>query len=101
MQFLTESLNHPYIPMWKYICDCINGIFCMGDDTHAGFVLWNPAIGEYTICVFGYDHNSNDYKLVRITSDTNYDAIDYVDEILHPIVHVYTLCTEYTPLLIV
>ena len=102
-----------YRRLLEYICDCINGIFCIGNETN-GFVLWNPAMREYkvvpkpphrrrrypsegnTTCVFGYDHNSNDFKLVRIENKktrTEYNRI-HLNEILHPIVHVYNLSTN-------
>ncbi|KAK9990053.1 hypothetical protein SO802_025038 [Lithocarpus litseifolius] len=56
---------------------CINGIICVGGffvDGFEGFVLWNPATKEDKVvsyptadcpamCAFGYDHNSNDYKV--------------------------------------
>ncbi|XP_075669772.1 F-box/kelch-repeat protein At3g23880-like [Castanea sativa] len=90
------------------ICTCINGIICVGGSFSGGFdgfFLWNPAIRQYKVVAyptlhyppglddystdsnfaFGYDHNSNDYKVVRIV---NYGR-DY-----HIFVHVYTLSTD-------
>ena len=72
---------------------CINGIICVGGffvDGFQGFVLWNPATKESKVvsypssdcqamCAFGYDHNSNDYKVVWFVYHS---------------VHVYKLSTE-------
>ena len=62
------------------VFDCINGIICLGDEIN-GLVLWNPETREHKavpkpFCdlfdsvnfAFGYDHNSNDYKVVRVVT---------------------------------
>ena len=107
------SLDMPFIPeRLVYISDCINGIICLRE-LSSRLVLWNPAVREYkvipnppshvhspsNVCydyptfAFGYDHISNDYKLVQIGtySTVLYDSID---QILHPVVHIYTLSTD-------
>ena len=100
---ICDCMKKPYL-FGNHIFDCINGIICLGDEIN-GLVLWNPAIREYKVVpeppchnyhssndvlAFGYDHNSNDYKLVRILTDT-YQS----DLILHPVVvHVYNLSTD-------
>ena len=66
---------------------CINGIICIAGifRGHYGFVLWNPAIRKGKVVsypnfpdcpahfvltgsyyAFGFDQNSNDYKVVRV-----------------------------------
>lgn len=89
------------------MCACINGVICIGGSFFPdfdGFFLWNPAIRQYKVVpyptlppyspksdlynrivyAFGYDHNSNDYKVVRIFS---YMMSKHC-------VHVYTLSTD-------
>jgi F-box interacting protein len=113
MQFLLEILKNPNVDLSprSYTCHCINGIFCMGNQTD-GFVLRNPAMRESKLvpkppslaylksdtdfiwyintntCAFGYDHNSNDYKVVRIAI-----YLGQPNQV-HPVVHVYTLSTD-------
>ncbi|KAL0003654.1 hypothetical protein SO802_011215 [Lithocarpus litseifolius] len=70
------------------MCACIKGIICLGDLFVGGFVFWNPAIKQYKVVPYptlrdspinipskafpsfaiGYDHNFNDYKVVRIVT---------------------------------
>nr|POE44712.1 f-box/kelch-repeat protein [Quercus suber] len=99
------------------MCGCINGIICIGGsfgDSFNGFFLWNPAIRQYKVVpyptlppcalalypdlfytdvsyAFGYDNNSNDYKVVRIVTYKRY-ADDTMVE--NTFVHVYTLSTD-------
>ncbi|XP_075664243.1 F-box/kelch-repeat protein At3g06240-like [Castanea sativa] len=107
------SLDMPFIPeRLVYISDCINGIICLRELSSRLF-LWNPAIREYkvipdppsyvhspsNVCydyptfAFGYDHIFNDYKLVQIGT---YSTVlyDLIDQILHPVVHIYNLSTN-------
>lgn len=102
--FFSKSLKKSLL-RGTYIFDFINGIICLGDETN-GYIFWNPVIREYKvlpnlpfhIChpfntihgdtfAFGYDHNSNDYKVVQIVTYSR-------DNILHPVVHVYNLRTD-------
>lgn len=106
IQFDTNLISMRFLR--PNICACINGIFCIGGSFSGGFdgfFLWNPAIRQYKVVpyptlhyppalhffntdhnfAFGYDYNSNDYKLVRIV---NYGR-DY-----NTFVHVYTLSTD-------
>ena len=102
----------------------INGIICLYNypwryqppcDHLFRIVLWNPAIREFKLlptnpvhcpshvrhvfdgCGFGYDHKSNDYKVVRI--GIFWDFTPYVDwngngYYCPPLVEVYTLSTD-------
>uniref|UniRef100_A0A2N9FBW4 F-box domain-containing protein n=1 Tax=Fagus sylvatica TaxID=28930 RepID=A0A2N9FBW4_FAGSY len=105
----------------------INGIICLYNyplryqqpcDHHFRIVLWNPAIREFKLLPtnpvhcpspnphvrhefngfgFGYDHKSNDYKVVRIV--IFWDFTPYLDwngngYYCPPLVEVYTLSTD-------
>ena len=99
---------------------CSNGIICLQACTRGdyfySFVLWNPAIREFkvvpplhvqfpanidyqnTASGFGYDCNSNDFKVVTIL--TYWDVIGYSlilgpRVVLHKHVEVYTLSTDF------
>ncbi|XP_075659312.1 F-box protein CPR1-like [Castanea sativa] len=97
------------------MCACIKGIICiicLGDLVAGGFVLWNPAIKQFKVVpcptlpdspinipskafpsfAIGYDHNSNDYKVVRIVTYRRSTDISNVDK--YSFVHVYTLSTD-------
>jgi|UniRef100_A0A2N9ER57 F-box interacting protein len=106
---------------------CINGLICLYNyplryqqpcDHHFRIVLWNPAIREFKLLPtnpvhcpspnphvrhefngfgFGYDHKSNDYKVVRIV--IFWDFTPYLDwngngYYCPPLVEVYTLSTD-------
>ncbi|XP_030948437.1 F-box/kelch-repeat protein At3g23880-like [Quercus lobata] len=99
---------------------CINGVICLYDrpflisnqhpnDDLYRIALWNPEIREFKVLPtrhvhcpshvdhtyegfgFGYDHKSNDYKVVRIVSFWD-DSIVGPDR--SPLVEVYTLSTD-------
>jgi F-box interacting protein len=92
------------------LCACINGIICLHEDNYPGrIVLLNPAIRQCKyICLpkfpssparglfaFGYDQNSNDYKVVRIVSYNSHSIRGgNIDKIPHPVIQVYTLSTD-------
>ncbi|GAU43401.1 hypothetical protein TSUD_254840 [Trifolium subterraneum] len=100
----------------------INGILCVGQDTTRESVeifqavLWNPATAEYmviplspsesvppyrdTVCKFhgfGYDHVTDDYKLIRYLSffrgtDTDYYEYEPWEDIWYdPLLEIYSL----------
>jgi F-box interacting protein len=103
---------------------CINGLICLYNyplryqhhplcDHLFRIVLWNPAIREFkhlptnpVHCPshvqhvfegfgFGYDHKSNDYKVVRIVSFWDFTPyIDWNRSYCPPPVEVYTLSTD-------
>uniref|UniRef100_A0A2N9EZY2 Uncharacterized protein n=1 Tax=Fagus sylvatica TaxID=28930 RepID=A0A2N9EZY2_FAGSY len=103
---------------------CINGLICLYNyplryqhhplcDNLFRIVLWNPAIREFkhlptnpVHCPshvqhvfegfgFGYDHKSNDYKVVRIVSFWDFTPyIDWNRSYCPPPVEVYTLSTD-------
>ena len=98
---------------------CNNGIICLQACTRGdyfySFVLWNPAIREFkvvppiyvqfpanidyqnTASGFGYDCNSNDFKVVTILTYwdvTGYSLILGPRVVLHKHVEVYTLSTD-------
>ena len=86
------------------VFDCINGIICLGDEIN-GLVLWNPATREHKVVpkpfcdlfdsvnfAFGYDHNSNDYKVVRVVTFEGHHGELILPSVVH--VHVYNLSTD-------
>ncbi|KAL0004014.1 hypothetical protein SO802_011575 [Lithocarpus litseifolius] len=98
---------------------CINGIICVGGYFYSGFsgfFLWNPAISESKAVLypklpkspvnlaikpspanpiaryaFGHDHNSNDYKVLRMV---NYKGASERNKQSRNLVHVYSLSTD-------
>ncbi|KAI5439991.1 hypothetical protein KIW84_025378 [Lathyrus oleraceus] len=99
---------------------CINGFFCMGQDTRRGLVntfravLWNPATSDFMVIPsspdehvppyrspyfdfqgFGYDHMRDDYKLIRYISffpvtDEDED-MPLEDKSYEPLLEIYSL----------
>ncbi|KAL0014091.1 hypothetical protein SO802_001160 [Lithocarpus litseifolius] len=86
------------------VCICIDGIICLGHSS-VGFVLWNSEIKEFrdvpappspnvgyhkTTCAFGYDHYSNEFKVVSI-----YTKFQIHTGLLSPSVQIYNESTGY------
>ena len=86
------------------ICVCFNGIICLGHSS-VGFVLWNSEIKEFkdvpappspnvgyhkSTCAFGYNHYSNEFKVVSI-----YTKFQRHTGLLSPSIQIYNESTGY------
>ncbi|KAF3972625.1 hypothetical protein CMV_003886 [Castanea mollissima] len=103
----------------EIVGSCINGIiclkYCVEHNNIHDFALWNPAIRELKVLpslpihfpsnvdyedvgsAFGYDSNSNDFKVITILSywnDPGYTVPWDPSVIMHTHVEVYTLSTN-------
>ena len=97
---LIIPIFHSLIPLMKhtllldYVCTC-NGVFCLSDDSFSytcRLCLWNPFVRKLvhlpcpivnkatdyalvTLIGFGFDPNSNDYKVVKLLKLGNREKV--------------------------
>ncbi|XP_004509871.1 F-box/kelch-repeat protein At3g06240-like [Cicer arietinum] len=98
------------VTLTRILSSAINGILCIYDcDNHTKAILWNPAtkeikvippsLGEFspefrtvfTLHGFGYDHVSDDYKVIQHVSYFVFDGGPWDNVIPDPFWEIYSL----------